>query len=393
MTSQISSASRRPHEDTTARRSLLARADSGALLVLSGPLAALVLALSLVACGDATPTPAHAATDSTQAALAPADPPAIGVEVAVARQDTVETEVSVTGRIEAVHAIELRPDVDGRIVQIFVREGQPVAAGTPLFKVDDAELRAQIDRASADRDLAEQTLERTRQLLGQNASSQADLERAEAMARSARAQVELLSVRLARTTVRAPFAGVAGQRFVSLGDYVSPQSRLVSLQTTNPQRVVLNLPERYAAELRPGQTVRFGVAAYPADSFTATVEFVDPLVVLPARTIVVKALTSNAGDRLRPGMFAEARIATAVRPTAILIPEDALMPSPGGGNAVWRIEGGKAVRRDVAIGVRRAGLVEVTSGVAGGDQVVIGGLMQLSDGAPVTTTLVSRGSN
>ena len=99
--------------------------------------------------------------------------------------------------------------------------------GTPLFKVDDAELKAQVAQAEADRDLARQSLARTKDLLTQKASSQSELERAEATARSNEAQLDLLKVRLDRTLVRAPFAGVAGQRTVSLGDYVTTDTRLV----------------------------------------------------------------------------------------------------------------------------------------------------------------------
>lgn len=365
---------------------------------LSSPAGRFAAALTLVAgvalitaCDNASAKPAQAA-QKPATSEAPAGPPATSVEVVSARTDTVSSEVAVTGRIEAVQSIDVRPEVDGRIVQILVREGQPVSAGAPLFRVDDAELRAQVARATAERDLAGQTLARTRELLAQNASAPADLERAEATARAAQAQLDLLAVRLARTTVRAPFAGVAGQRYVSLGDHVSPQVRLVSLQTTNPQRVVLSIPERFAADLRRGQTVRFGVAAFPAEQFTGAVEFVDPVVMLPARTITVKALTGNPGNRLQPGMFAEARIATAVRPTAVVIPEDALMPAPGGRNAVWVIVGGKALRREITVGVRRAGVVEATSGVTAGEQVVVGGVMQLAEGATVAPTVVARGA-
>jgi multidrug efflux pump subunit AcrA (membrane-fusion protein) len=83
-------------------------------------------------------------------------PPAMPVEVAVARTDTVVDAILATGQIEAVQSIELRPDIEGRIAEILVREGAYVGQGTPLFKVDDAELRAQVARAEADRDLAEQ---------------------------------------------------------------------------------------------------------------------------------------------------------------------------------------------------------------------------------------------
>ncbi|MEZ0333589.1 MAG: efflux RND transporter periplasmic adaptor subunit, partial [Gemmatimonadales bacterium] len=135
-------------------------------------------------------------------------PPPMPVEVVVARADTVVDAIISTGEIEALQSVELRPDIEGRIAAILVREGAEVSRGTPLFKVDDAELKAEVARAEAERDLAQQSLTRTRDLLGQKASSQAELERAEATSRGTAAELELLKVRLDRTVVRAPFAGV-----------------------------------------------------------------------------------------------------------------------------------------------------------------------------------------
>src|SRR5689334_18603862 len=124
-------------------------------------------------------------------------------------------------------------------------------------------LKAQTVRAMADRDLAKQQLERVKRLRAENASSAADLERAEAAARSADAALALLELQIKRTTVKAPFAGVIGQRFVSTGDYVTTASRLLTLQTVDPQRAVIEVPERHAVDLRRGQTVEFSVAAQP----------------------------------------------------------------------------------------------------------------------------------
>jgi membrane fusion protein (multidrug efflux system) len=359
-------------------------------------LAALLTApLVFAACAavDARPVQdgdhAEHADTTAPAPAAPAARPGVDVEVAIARAERVAREVSATGHLEAVHSIDVRPEVEGRIVQILVREGATVTAGTPLFKIDDAELRAHVARATADRDLARQTFERSRQLLAEQAASRSDLERAEAMARAADAQLELLTLRLERTTVRAPFAGLVGQRRVSLGDNVTPATPLVGLQTSNPQRVVLNIPERHAGELRAGQAVSFSVAAYPGVTFTATVDFVDPVVSASARSITVKALAPNPRGRLRPGMFAEARVATSGRIAAIMIPEQALMPAVGGGNSVWVVEENSAALRQVQLGARRAGAVEVTSGVAVGEQVVIGGVMQLSPGAPLSPRVIA----
>jgi membrane fusion protein, multidrug efflux system len=316
-------------------------------------------------------------------------PPAMPVEVAVARTDTVVDAILATGQIEAVQSIELRPDVEGRIAQILVREGASVSQGTPLFKVDDAELRAQVAQAEADRDLARQSLARTRDLLGQKASSQSELERAEATARSDEARLDLLTVRLRRTLVRAPFAGVVGQRRVSLGDYVTTDTRLLSLQTVSPQRVTFQVPERYADQLKVGQQVTFRVAALRGKEFTGRVDFVDPVVQLPGRTITVKAMTANPRRELQPGMFIEARLATAVRPSAVVIPEDAIIALQGA-TFVWVVVEGKATRRQVDLGVRTPGFVEARSGVEPKEQVVVGGQERLGEGAPVIPKVVER---
>lgn len=312
----------------------------------------------------------------------------VPVEVVAARTDTVVDAITATGQVEPVQSIELRPEVDGRIVEILVREGAAVAAGQALFRIDDAELRAQVARAEADRDLAVQALERTRQLLAERAAAPADLERAEATARSTQAQLDLLALRLERTVVRAPFAGVAGQRLASLGDYVNSASRLVVLQTVNPQRAAFQVPERFAEQLRVGQTVAFRVAALPGREFTGIVDFVDPVVQLPGRTITIKARVDNPRRELSTGMFIEARLVTAVRPEATVIPEDALLPVPGG-NAVWIVADGRATRRMIETGLRSPGFVEVR-GIEPGEQVVVSGGERLSEGAEVRPTLVDR---
>jgi len=321
------------------------------------------------------------AQDSGAADAAPSMPP-MPVDVDTARRQPIVDAVRVTGFIEAVQAVELRPDEQGRITELLFREGQAVSRGAPLIRIDDAMLRAQAERARAERDLARQQLDRARRLRDQNASSAADLERAEAAARSAEATLAMLELQIARTTVRAPFAGVVGQRFVSPGDYVTSASRLLTLQTVDPQRVVIEVPERHAVRLRRGQTVDFTVAAEPGRIFQATVDFIDPVVQSETRMIVVKAQAPNRGGVLRPGMFIEARLATGTRPDAVVVPEDAVQPLRAG-NVVWAVQDGRASRRVVELGSRAPGIVEIVSGVAAGEVVVVGGLERMAEGMPL----------
>jgi len=346
------------------------------------------LSLLLLACGGSGASP-PAGGGAAGGRRGPSGP--VPVEVVLARTDTVVEAITATGQIEAVQSIELRPEVDGRLVQILVREGAVVARGTPLFKVDDAELKAQVARAQADRDLAQQALTRTRQLLVEKAAAPADVERAEAQMRGTQAGLDLLELRLDRTVVRAPFAGVAGRRLASLGDYVNNSSRLITLQTVNPQRAVFQVPERYAARLLEGQIVVFRVAALGSKDFSGSVDFVDPVVALPGRTITVKALVPNPDRELQAGMFIEARLQTELRADAVVIPEDAVTPVQGA-MWVWVVSGNQVERRPVTLGVRMPGIVEVRSGIAAGDQVVVGGGERLVPGAEVQVLEHARAS-
>jgi membrane fusion protein (multidrug efflux system) len=312
----------------------------------------------------------------------PPSMPPMPVDVDTARYQSVVDAVRATGRIEAMQAVDLRPDEEGRVTGLHFYEGQFVGKGAALVTIDDAMPRAQAERAAAERDLARQQLERVRLLRQQNASSAADLERAEAAARSAAAALAVLQLQIARSVVRAPFAGVVGQRFVSVGDYVTTGTRLLTLQTVDPQRAVIEVPERHAISLRPGQTVAFTVAAAPGRIFNAQVDFIDPVVQTANRTIMVKARAANPNRVLRPGMFIEARLATATRMNAIVVPEDAVQPLRTA-NVVWAIDGGKASRRVVQLGARSQGVVEVLSGVKAGELVVVGGLERMAEGMPV----------
>jgi membrane fusion protein (multidrug efflux system) len=312
----------------------------------------------------------------------PGGMPPMPVDVDSARVGRVTDEVRATGRIEAVQSIELRPDEQGRITAILIHEGQYVERGTALIQIDDEMLKAQAAKAEAERDLAKQKLARAERLRTDNANAPADYDEAAAGARAAEASLAALQLQIRRTTVRAPFAGLVGQRYVSEGDYVTSASRLLALQTVDPQRAVIEIPERHATALHVGQAVEFAVAARPERTYRAIVDFVDPAVDSAARTILVKGRVPNPGGVLKPGMFLEARLATGSRTGVVIVPEDAIQPLRTA-NVVWAVVDGKASRRTVVLGSRTEGKVEVLSGVKAGELVVIGGLQRMTEGMAV----------
>ncbi len=171
--------------------------------------------------------------------------------------------------------------------------------------------------------------------------------------------------------------------------YVNSQTPLITLQSVNPQYATFDVPERYADRLHRGQLVSFQVAALPGKNFSGEVVFVDPVVSLPGRTILIKARVPNSEHQLQAGMFIEARLATNIRPNAVVVPEDALLPMQGA-TFVWVVKDAKATQRQVTVGVRTAGWAEVQSGVEAGDQVVVGGLERLFPNAPVMARVVER---
>jgi multidrug efflux pump subunit AcrA (membrane-fusion protein) len=155
------------------------------------------------------------------------------------------------------------------------------------------------------------------------------------------------------------------------------------------RRAAFQVPERYADRLQTQQRVTFRVAALPGREFVGTVDFIDPTVQLPGRTIMVKAQVANPKRELQSGMFIEARLATAMRTSAVIVPEDAVIPLQGS-TFVWVTARGKATRRQVELGVRTPGFVEVKSGVESGETVVVGGQERLGEGAPVAPKLIQR---
>ena len=314
------------------------------------------------------------------------------VEVVAATADTVVDAILATGQIEAIQSVELRPDIEGRIAaRSWCARARPSPAGSRSFKVDDAELKAEVARAEAERDLARQSLARTRELLAQKASSQSELERAEATGREHRGAVPA-----AQGAARADHGprAVLRRRRAAAGEPRRLRHHVRRLDDA-PDRVA---PARGRSRCRSampngsrsGQEVTFRVAALPGREFTGRVDFVDPVVQLPGRTITVKAQVPNPRRELQAGMFIEARLATAVRPNAVVIAEDAVLPIQGT-NYVWVVSDGKATRRQVDLGVRTPGFVEARTGVEAGEQVVVGGQERLAEGAPVAATLVDRG--
>ena len=316
------------------------------------------------------------------AALAQPSPMALPVKAVPVIQDTVIAEITALGTLRADEAIIVRPEIAGRVQTIHFQEGQLVNKNDPLFTLDPAEYQAQLDGSSAQLRMEQLNFERTRTLYSRQLTSRQNLDEAQAKLDAARADQTRDQVRLDKTIIRAPFAGVMGLRQVSVGAYVSPGNDLTTLGSIGTVKLDFQVPEVYLAKIKVGQPLIIAVDAYPGRTFPGTVYAVDPAINEETRTIHLRARVPNPDNLLRAGMFARVALNLEKRDKALLVPEQAIVPQ-GQKTLVFRVVDNKAVLTPVTLGQRRPGQVEVAAGLNPKDLVVTDGQIKLRDGMPI----------
>mgnify|MGYP001389594033 CR=1 FL=1 len=321
------------------------------------------------------------ASEKEDVAAAPAIPP-MPVETTEVRIADSDRRLSAVGTLRAAESVMITAELAARIEKIGFAEGAKVAQGQRLIQLDSAVLQAELDRAVANRDLSRSNYQRAENLFADHAVSKQQRDEAYARWQLDEASVRLASAQLDKTVIIAPFSGTLGLRHVSLGNYVQPGQPLVNLEAIDQLKVEFNLPERYLAEVKTGQTVALSSVAYPQDSFAATVYAINPQVDEKSRSLVVRALLDNAEGQLLPGQFVKVGLSVATRADALFIPEQALIPQPKA-TLVFKVVDGAAQMVPVETGSRLKGWVEITSGLVAGDVVVTGGHQKIGPGSPV----------
>ncbi|MFY3435934.1 efflux RND transporter periplasmic adaptor subunit [Achromobacter mucicolens] len=324
------------------------------------------------------------AATPTQASAKPQSAPAAPARVAVAAVQEVPFArgLSAVGSLRSDESVVLRPEVAGRIQAIDFKEGQPVKQGQLLIRLDDSVPRAELAQARANLTLAQSHYRRAVELQGKGFVSQQARDESASTLKVQEAAVALAQARLDKMTITAPFAGIVGLRSVSVGDYVNQGQDLAPLEAIDPLKVDFRVPEMYLSKVRVGQQLTLRLDALPGQERRGLVYAVSPLVDAGGRSILLRATVANQDGVLRPGMFARVQLLFN-EDKALVAPEAALSPS-GETQYVYRVENGVAHRREVTIGERREGRVEILTGVALNDMLVVSGLQRVTDGARVT---------
>jgi membrane fusion protein (multidrug efflux system) len=309
-------------------------------------------------------------------------PPGMPVKAAPVKISTLTTEVSAVGTLLANESVMLRPEIAGRVVAIHFEEGQTVPKGARLVTLDQSEYKAILAQSEAEAKLATRRYERSQELRKQNFISQEAVDEARSNLDRSAARRQETEVKLAKSELRAPFAGVVGLRQVSPGAYVKEGADIARLEDIDSIKLDFRIPEVYLGALRKNQEVAVRVDAYPNQMFKGRIYALEPGVDEKSRTVLARARIENKERKLRPGMFARVALTLGSRDAAIVVPDQAIVPR-GESTFVFRVVDGKASLTPVTTGARSPGEVEIVKGLSPKDVVVVDGQLKLQDGVPV----------
>lgn len=327
--------------------------------------------------------------DAPKTAAGPAVSGPALVEAMTLQETAFTDEISAVGSLVAGEAADIHAEIAGAIEKILFDEGQPVQKGDVLIQIDKSLIETELQRAKASDDVARATFNRDDKLKQKGFVSGQKWDLSKSQLETAKSEVSNAAIRLQKTTIRAPFSGIVGLRNFSVGDYAETGQTLTSLVSIDPLKVEFNVPEKNYADIHPDQTITLRVDSWPDEAFSGTIYAVDPRVDTQTRNFTVKANVPNAENKLRPGMYARISITLDKARSAIMMPEESLIPQ-GNDMFAMKIVDGKATLTKITTGIRREGLVEIKEGLAAGDSVITAGLQRARDGAAVTIAPVKE---
>jgi membrane fusion protein (multidrug efflux system) len=328
-------------------------------------------------------------------------PPPDAVTTVVARQERWPTALNAIGTVAAVQGVTVSADLPGIVDRIAFESGATVKAGDVLVQLDTRQEQAQLAAAEAQRDLTRLNFDRMQALIGEDAVSRAEYDRAAAEHKQAEARIGEIRATIERKTIRAPFSGLLGIRQVNLGQYLAGGDPVVPLQSLNPIYVNFGVPQQAATALGPGRRVRVTAEDAGGVSLSGRVTAVNAVVDEATRNVQIQATLANPEYKLRPGMFVQTELLLGTTQTVTALPASAISYAPYG-NSVFVVtdlktpEGRtyRGVRQKVVkLGESRGDQIAVLSGLQPGDEVVTSGVFKLRNGSAVTVNNAVQPSN
>lgn len=319
--------------------------------------------------GDSTPKPAAA----------------LLVSGVVVRPTPLENVIRSSGTVLASESVDLTAESAGRVELIAFREGAHVDRNDLLVKINDDDLQAQLKKIELQIQLTAEQEKRQHHLFEISAISKEDYDIALNQLNSFKADRDNLLAAIRKREIRAPFDGVIGLRYVSEGSYVSPTTRIASIQKINPLKVDFAIPEKYADAVAVGDPVQFSSDGTKL-RFSGKVFAIEPKIDPETRTLLLRALCDNKAEKIFPGAYVQIELQLKQTPNALMVPTQAVVPVLKG-QIIYVKKSGAATSVSVQTGIRTASSVQILSGLAAGDTVITTGLMQMRPGLRVDVAI------
>lgn len=314
------------------------------------------------------------------------------VIVSPVKQDSISDRIEALGTLRPNESVDLTALVTETVSRLNFDDGDRVTAGQILVEMTNAEEQALLEEARAKAAEAQSQYERVQSLEAQGTASASLLDEELRDWQTAKALLRVIESRLADRIVRAPFDGVVGLRNVSVGTLVEPGDLITTLDDDSVMKLDVPVPSTFLNELKPGLPVSSTTRAFAAHTFDGEIKSIDSRVDPVTRSVIVRVLLTNPDRRLKPGMLMQVELLTNPR-QALLIPESALLPLRDIQYVLIVNEGPPTIveRREVQIGRRLRGQVEILSGLSAGEQVITHGTTKVQPGNEVTIKAVDHG--
>jgi membrane fusion protein (multidrug efflux system) len=318
------------------------------------------------------------------------------VDTVVVAERQMPKTVLLAGSLKAFEESDLAANANGRVLKTMVERGSLVAKGAAIAQLDTRfsalaaiEAKANLEAAGEQKKLAQNDCERFTRLFKKGTIAQQEYDRVMSICKTAQESADAASARseqalqmVGDATVRAPFAGLIAERYVSPGEYVRADSRVVHLVDLDPLRLELTIPEADIAAVKEGQKVDFQVDAFPTETFSGIVRYIGPAVRATTRDLVFEALVPNADRRLKPGLFASAQLVIGTQALPV-VPLSSLRHD----GDTWRafvVADKQLEERVVQVGAAQGDQVAVLIGLSSGEHVMAHPTDKTADGLSVT---------
>jgi len=309
--------------------------------------------------------------------------PPVSVDVIIAGEDDLLSEIEVNGTVLSEEMIELHPEVSGRLTYLNVPDGATVKEGTILAKINDADLQAELKKLTAQLDLANKTEERLEKLLEISGVNQSNYDAALNEVNTLEASIKAKEAQIEKTIIKASFTGKLGLRLVSLGAYVTPTTVISTLQT-DKVKIDFAVPEAYKDLINVGEKVIIQTTLSNIN-YTATISAFEPKINAETRNLKVRARLDSG--ILSSGAFVKVQLLKKSK--GIMVPTNAIIPDDKS-NQLIVVKNGKGKYTSVETGTRTSDFVDITKGLTVGDSIVVSGVLFVRPNSKVKVSKVKK---